>query len=188
MKRTPLKRGKPLERGEKPLQRRSELSRGTSGLKRSKGLRARSFSQRYDGTGERYGQAFVEVRAMPCWLEQEGYDGLGHEGCGPGVQGGHTAHHIGKFDSEGLIPGCGAAHDLYAGLGGRTTAEAFKAWLETMGYELQTVGLTFFELVAAPSTCECGFGFVRHKETEAHVMYLCTGPSEHQWFVEKERG
>ena len=37
---------------------------------------------------------------------------------------------LGYYDADGLIPGCGAAHDLYAGLGGRKTVAHFRAWLE----------------------------------------------------------
>jgi len=93
--------------------------------------------------GTRYGPLFTAVKAMPCWLNVEGYRGRGHESCGPGVQqgqysapDGHTAHHVGRYDEEGLLPVCGRAHDLSAGLGGRTTQLVFQAWLDRQGFGL----------------------------------------------------
>jgi hypothetical protein len=80
---------------------------------------------------------------MPCWLNRMGYRGPGHERCGPGVQGGHTAHHVGRRDAEGLLPGCGAAHDLYAGLGGSSRLREFRGWLEAMGYDLKVVARAY---------------------------------------------
>lgn len=106
-------------------------------------LAAKPFSKKYDGTGERYGPLFRLVKSMRCWLSLEGYWGAGHEGCGLGQQGDHTAHHVGRRDDEGLIPGCGLAHDLYAGLGGRTTRKAFQAWLDSKGLTLERVGLLY---------------------------------------------
>lgn len=103
--------------------------------------RRRSFSERYkDPNGPRYGQLFLIVRVLACWLKVEGYPG--HE-CGPGAQGGHTAHHVGRYDRDGLIPGCGRAHDLYAGLGGRTEQEEFKAWLREGGVTLKEIGFAY---------------------------------------------
>lgn len=110
-------------------------------------LRARSFSQRFPKThpGPRYGPLFRAVRAMPCWLELQLYDGPGHQGCGPGQQGGHTAHHLGRLDEDGLIPGCGRAHDLYVGRGGRTTVRHFAQWMQRFGFTLKGVGLEHVE-------------------------------------------
>ena len=109
-------------------------------MKRSRMKRPKSFSQKYDGTGERYGPLFLAVRGMQCWLEEERYVGPGHEGCWRGAQGGHTAHHLGRLDREGLIPGCGRAHDLYAGLGGALTVQHFRDWLAVRGCSLNEVG------------------------------------------------
>lgn len=106
-----------------------------------KPLRKQSFTERYkDPEGPRYGQLFLLVRVMRCWLDQVGYSGRGHHQCGMGVQGGHTAHHVGRLDAEGLIPGCGAAHDLYAGLGGAGMQKEFRAWLAAQGFTLPQVG------------------------------------------------
>ena len=109
-----------------------------------KKIRTKSFSQKYkDPDGKRYGGLFLRVRVLRCWLEREGYRGRGHPACGPGVQGGHTAHHLGRNDEDGLIPGCGAAHDLYAGLGGNETQEEFKGWLRAGGVTLAEVGQAY---------------------------------------------
>lgn len=81
---------------------------------------------------DRYGPAWEGVRALPCHLCRLGYRGPGHEpGQGTlGQQGGPTAHHVGRLDSEGMIPVDGMAHDLFAGRGGRTAIEHFRRWLE----------------------------------------------------------
>ena len=113
--------------------------------KKKKGIKQRSFSQVHDGTGDRYGPAFERVRGLPCWLLVEGYDGLGHPQCGPGDQRWDpTACHLKKKDSEGLLSGCGAAHDLYDGIGGRTTLKVFRAWLELRGFVLEVIGKQFY--------------------------------------------
>lgn len=112
-------------------------------------MKRRSFSQKYKGDGLRYGTLFVRVRDMPCWLAVEGYAGPGHDGCGLGVQGGHTAHHVGRNDDEGLIPGCGKAHDLYAGLGGRATVMHFRDWLNRHAYRLDDVALEYVKKAEA---------------------------------------
>ena len=117
-------------------------------MKRSR-IKRRSFSQKYKGDGPRYGTLFVRVRELPCWLAQAGYDGPGHEGCGLGAQGGHTAHHVGRNDADGLIPVCGRAHDLCAGLGGRTTIAHFRDWLNRKAYRLDEVALNYVEQAEA---------------------------------------
>jgi hypothetical protein len=99
-----------------------------------------SFSERYTGNGPRYGQLFRAVRKMPCWLLTQKYTGKGHESCGFGAQGGWTAHHVGRNDKDGLVPCCGAAHDLLAGLGGSSTRQEFEAWLKRYGFDLKEVG------------------------------------------------
>ena len=108
--------------------------------------RGRTFTERYrDPEGPRYGQLFMIVRVMRCWLCEEGYEGPGHKvgACARGAQGGHTAHHTGRLDADGLIPGGGAAHDLYAGLGGHGTQQHFKRWLKAKGVTLTEVGLRY---------------------------------------------
>ncbi|HUT60647.1 MAG TPA: hypothetical protein VNA25_22610 [Phycisphaerae bacterium] len=108
--------------------------------------RGKSFSEKYhDPEGPRYGQLFMVVRVMRCWLCEEGYEGPGHKvgDCARGVQGGHTAHHTGRLDADGMIPGGGAAHDLYAGLGGDTTQQHFKDWLKAKGVTLTEIGLRY---------------------------------------------
>lgn len=80
---------------------------------------------------------------MPCWLAQARYVGPGHRECGVGVQGGHTAHHVGRKDADGLVPGCGRAHDLYAGLGSGTTVRAFAAWMKDSGWDLEEVAMRY---------------------------------------------
>ena len=124
-----------------------------STLRTKKELRTRSFSNMFDGRGDRYGVLFLAIREMRCWLWVENYYGPGHECCTKGVQDspnsqhpeGATAHHVGRFDEQGLIPGCGAAHDLYKGLGGRTTIQRFRAWLDENGINLQEVALGYVE-------------------------------------------
>lgn len=116
-------------------------------------MRRRSFSEKYKGDGTRYGPLFRAVRGLPCWLCVEGYVGPGHDpSAGPltlGAQGGPTAHHVGRHDAEGLIPGDGKAHDLYAGLGGDSTVRHFRAWLEERGLTLEAVGLRYVREYAA---------------------------------------
>lgn len=112
---------------------------------RNAGPKRQSFSRKYDGTGPRYGTLFVAVRREPCWLMTEGYRGPGHKACGLGSQGGHTAHHIAFYDDEGMLPGCGLAHDLYAGYGGRKRMRAFREWLMGKGFRLEEVALGFVE-------------------------------------------
>ena len=111
-----------------------------------KKIRRQSFSQKYDGTGEKYGQLFLIVRVLKCDLLVMGYTGLGHPQCQRGVQGtgGHTAHHVcQQIDALGLLPGCGAGHDLYAGLGGRKVRLAFTTWCKANGYDIIQRGLVY---------------------------------------------
>ena len=108
-------------------------------------IRTVPFFKMYDGTGKRYGQLFYIVRVLLCALCKRGYRGAGHPECGLGAQGGHTAHHVGRFDREGLIPGCGAAHDLYAGLGGEATIREFRGWLLRNGLTLEGLGQEYVE-------------------------------------------
>jgi len=116
---------------------------GNTTLRVRKRIKARSFSQTHDGKGERYGWLFRLVRRRACFLRVMGYRGLGHEGCGDGAQGGSTAHHVGRPDVEGLLPVCGRAHDLCAGLGGRTTVARFRAWLAEGGHTLKEMALRY---------------------------------------------
>lgn len=141
--------GSPL----RPCRCDRELGRKTPGstLRTKTRLKARSFSERFDGTGERYGTLFRIVRKMRCFLWIENYYGPGHECCGPGVQDsghapdGQTAHHTGKTDEEGLLPACGKAHDLAAGLGGRSTRKAFQAFLDERGIGLREMALRYVD-------------------------------------------
>lgn len=105
-------------------------------------MRRRSFSQRFptDHDGPRYGPLFRAVRMMDCWAATQMYEGPGHEGCGLGQQGGHTAHHLGRLDEDGLIPVCGRLHDLCVGRGGRTAVRHFAEWMQRMGFTLHEVG------------------------------------------------
>lgn len=84
---------------------------------------------------------------MPCWLATRGYNGPGHTGCYIGVQGGHTAHHIGRDDVDGLLPVCGRAHDLCANITGLRAQLHFRAWMEEHGHTLESVALEFIEQV-----------------------------------------
>lgn len=126
-----------------PFRERGRLER-TQPTKRPRRFSSTSFSKKYaDPKGSRYGGLFLVVRVLRCWLDGAGYFGPGHRECGLGVQGGHTAHHVGRLDEEGLIPGCGRAHDLYARLGGIETVEAFDAWLEETGYGIEETALIY---------------------------------------------
>lgn len=108
-------------------------------------MRTRSFTQVHDGQGDRYGPAFHRVRDLVCWLATQGYDGPGHPECGPGQQRWDpTACHIAHYDYEGIINGCGAAHDLYDGRGGESSVRHFRAWIEGRGEDLRTVGVAFY--------------------------------------------
>lgn len=105
----------------------------------------------FDGRGDRYGVLFVAIREMRCWLWVENYYGPGHPCCTKGAQdsdhspNGQTAHHFGRWDEDGLTPVCGGAHDLLAGLGGRTTIQRFRSWLDENGINLQEVALGYVE-------------------------------------------
>jgi len=135
------------------LRTRTTLST-TKPLTAKKKIKARSFSERYDGTGEEYGPVFRIIRLLPCWLALVGYFGPGHEACGRGEQGGHTAHHVGKTDAEGMLPGCGRAHDLYANRGSARTQRTFRAWLAERGYDLVAVALMYYRRHATDATVD----------------------------------
>ena len=144
MKRTGFsKRRTGLKRGKGP-------KKSTKSLKRGSAARKRSFSERYpkDHNGPRYGKLFRAVRRQPCWLLEARYRGPKHERCGPGAQGGHTAHHLGREDAAGMIPGCGLAHDLYANIAGRIPQQEFDAWLEQRGETLEQAGLRYVASVS----------------------------------------
>ena len=114
-------------------------------VKTRKRIKQRSFSTVHDGSGARYGLAFLQVRQLPCWLMTQGYDGPGHPQCGPGSQRWNpTACHLGYWDRDGLIKGCGAAHDLYDGIGGRSTIQFFRTWLKLQGFVLRVIGKRFY--------------------------------------------
>ncbi len=129
--------GSPLRpcRCERPTRRRAWNSTlpASTGLKRSP---------------DRYGPAFEAVKRLPCVLWTLAYYGPGHECCGFGAQGGHTAHHVGRLDSEGLLPVCGKAHDMIAGRGGEKEQEAFQFWLATQGHDLHEIALRYYEEAA----------------------------------------
>lgn len=116
--------------------------------KKAKRIKRQSFSQKYkDPDGKRYGELFMIVRLLSCWLCDEGYNGPGHKvgDCAIGAQGGHTAHHVGRYDEDGMIPGGGKAHDLYAGIGGSETVAHFRGWLGSKRVTLKQVGLEYVE-------------------------------------------
>lgn len=100
-----MKRSSPLKR-KTPLRSKSQLSRG-SGLQRKSRLKRRSLAERTKDDPDRYGDLFEAVRRMPCF----GRKYLpGHEcelGYAPA-----SAHHLGRQDSEGMVPVCGRLHDL----------------------------------------------------------------------------
>ena len=122
---------------------------------RSSMPRAKTFSEKYpDPDGERYGELFLIVRVMRCDLCKRGYSGPGHRMDGSqdlrrGVQGGHTAHHVHRYDRQGMIPVDGAAHDLVAGLGSAETQRAFKTWLLAEGVTLDNVGMEYVAVAEA---------------------------------------
>ena len=148
MKKTPLTRKTPLgtsqdrNAGEEPKQL-AKAVRATNAPQR------KSFSTKYPAhhDGLRYGVLFRAVRKLPCWLCEVGYTGPGHvAGAGTfGAQGGHTAHHVGRLDADGLLPCCGAAHDLYAGLGGAKTIAHFREWLAREEFTLRLVAVQYVE-------------------------------------------
>lgn len=124
-------------------ERTAEPRAWNSTLAAGRKARPRSFTERTRNATARYGPLFRAIRDLPCWLDSVGYRGSGHRRCGPGVQGGHTAHHVARTDAQGLLPGCGAAHDLYAGYGGAETVAEFRAFLDFGGYELERVALAY---------------------------------------------
>ena len=139
-----MKRSKPLKRT-KPLQPSKAPDKPARTQRAYTSLPKRSFSEKYPANhpGPKYGPLFRAVRDMRCWLSCEGYWGRGHRQCWNGDTGGHTAHHVGRLDEHGLIPVCGAAHDLCHGLGGRTTKNHFRAWLDRQPKGLDAVGLAY---------------------------------------------
>jgi len=148
MKKTPLTRKTPLRASQGP-----NVGKGpkqpTKGVRTTNAPQRKSFSTKYPANhdGLRYGVLFRAVRKLPCWLCVSGYTGPGHvAGAGTfGAQGGHTAHHVGRLDADGLLPGCGAAHDLYAGLGGAKTIAHFREWLVREGFTLRLVAAGYVE-------------------------------------------
>lgn len=148
---------KPRTRPKQKAMRRSTVPKKPKPRKKPK--RRKSFSEKYkDPNGKRYGELFMIVRLLSCWLCDEGYNGPGHKvgDCAIGVQGGHTAHHVGRYDEDGMIPGGGKAHDLYAGLGGSETVAHFRGWLGSKRVSLKEVGL---EYVAKAKRIKDGGGF-----------------------------
>lgn len=112
-------------------------------------LRSRSFTELHgDDEDPRYGVIFKAMRRMECALAVLGYRGPGHEGCGPGQQRATpTACHLSKKDPTLMLPGCGRAHDLYDGRGGRTAAAHFRAWLKSTGKTLHEWARVWLERV-----------------------------------------
>ncbi len=64
---------------------------------------------------DRYGPAWDRVKRLPCFLKLI----LPGHRCGLGVSSGHTAHHVDRLDSKGLLPCCGLVHDWLHGHGSR---------------------------------------------------------------------
>lgn len=116
-------------------------------------LGKKSFSERYPEThiGPRYGSAFRAVRRLArqgeCVAVRYGYRGRGHEGCGRGSRRlNPTAIHLGHFDAEGLLPGCGRFHDLVDGYGSEETVREFETWVRTgLGRSLRDLGLEYVQ-------------------------------------------
>lgn len=108
MKRSaPLRRRTPLRSDPEKQREWERKSRRNNPLKRRTSLRSRSLSERTEDDPDRYGELFERVREMPCF----GRRYLpGHE-CGLGYAPA-TAHHLGRKDTEGLVPVCGRLHDL----------------------------------------------------------------------------
>lgn len=134
--------------------KRTPLKRSGS-LKRTGGPSGQRFTERYpeDHDGPRYGPVYRRVRDWArqgqCFARAIGYRGPGHEECpAPGVQTGPTAHHTGRDDLDGLLDACGAGHDLAAGLGGRSTVEAFREFLEERGLDLDEMAKEEAEVAA----------------------------------------
>jgi len=98
--------------------------------------------------GTRFGPLFRWVKAQPCWLAQAedkaGVPTDERHACGTlGETGGHTAHHVDRYDGLGLVPGCGEAHDRYHGLGSRKQLATFQAVLTRLNTTLKRVGLRY---------------------------------------------
>ncbi len=110
MKRTPLRRGKPLARGKCELYR--------SPLKRGGRLKTRDFRKRKEG---RYGPLWEKVRRMPCFVAEK--FGELHT-CGLGYAPA-SAHHVipGGQDQEGLAPCSGAVHNVLEAQKRRVTVD-----------------------------------------------------------------
>lgn len=111
-------------------------------------LRSRRFSERYPSThmGPRYGPSFRAVRRLArqgeCVAVRYGYRGRGHEECGRGSRSlNPTAIHLGHYDAEGLLPGCGRFHDLVDGYGSEETVREFETWVRRdLGRSLLSLG------------------------------------------------
>lgn len=90
----------------KPLRAKKRLSRTRASLNRTGKLKRRGVMERHADDPDRYGELFLRVREMPCF----GRSRLPLHQCGIGVRPA-TAHHVGRKDSEGLLPVCGRLHD-----------------------------------------------------------------------------
>ncbi|MFP3947118.1 MAG: hypothetical protein ACLFWG_00175 [Longimicrobiales bacterium] len=115
------------ERGRGYRRRNSELVRYSR-------LRSRSWSERR--TVLRHGPVWETVRLEPCiWLLVD----PGHE-CRRSVRGGHTAHHLGRSDLDGLVPAGGLVHDRLHGRPGEPPSVAAAELLEATGLTLEEHG------------------------------------------------
>ena len=145
-----MKRSKPLKRT-KPLQPSKDTDKPARTQRAYTALPKRSFSEKYPANhpGPKYGPLFRALRDRArggeCWLCDAGYQGPGHKigDCALGVTGGPTAHHCGRLDEHGMLPGGGQAHDLFHGLGGETTIAHFRDWLDRQPKGLDAVGLAY---------------------------------------------
>jgi hypothetical protein len=94
-----------------------------------KPLRSRTLTERFQDDPTRYGPLWKVVRVLPCVGRMVD---PGHE-CGPGYAPA-TAHHLGKTDLEGLVPVCGALHDVLH------QRHKCREWEERAGVDLAALG------------------------------------------------
>lgn len=102
----PEKRRKQLQEWRKRGAKNYEKRLKAEGRRFSK-LRRRGVMERYKDDPDRYGDAFLGIRELPCFARRY----LPGSECGLGYAPA-SAHHLGEKDSEGLVPCCGKHHDM----------------------------------------------------------------------------
>lgn len=105
----------------------------------------------------RYGPVWARVKRLRCFAHLL----IPGHVCGPGMTG-HTAHHVRRFDSEGLLPCCGKVHDWLHGHGSKGS-RGFRRARALDRLCRMKLGMTLIELALAyvrgdhPGGCDLEF-------------------------------